>query len=99
MHIFLLESAQPHRSTNISSLAMQKETAQTFIDAYNAWDMDAIMGYRAPDCQHHVLPSSLGRPSKNNDEYRDYLKTIMPLFSNFTVAMSQAESTVKRLKL
>jgi hypothetical protein len=67
---------------------MQKETARTFIDAYNAWDIDAIMGYRAPGCQHRVLPSSLGRSAKTNDEYRDYLKTIMPLFSNFTVVIS-----------
>jgi hypothetical protein len=67
---------------------MQMETAETFINAYNAWDIDAIMGYRTPHCQHQVLPLSLGRSAKNNDEYRDYLKTIMPLFSNFTVDIS-----------
>jgi ketosteroid isomerase-like protein len=61
-------------------------TAQTVIDAYNAWDIDAILAYRTPDCQHQVLPSSMARAAQTNDEYRKYLSTIMPMFSNFTVA-------------
>lgn len=55
------------------------KTAQAVIDGYNAWDIDAILAYRSPNCQHQVLPSSMGRVSQNNDEYRIYLSTIMPL--------------------
>ncbi|KAL5375328.1 hypothetical protein PMIN02_012062 [Paraphaeosphaeria minitans] len=29
----------------------------------------------------------MGRAAKSNDEYRAYLSTIMPLYSNFTVAV------------
>ena len=61
-------------------------TAQTVIDAYNACDIDAILAYRTPDCQHQVLPSSMARAAQTNGEYRRYLSTIMPMFSNFTVA-------------
>ncbi|KAF2022621.1 hypothetical protein EK21DRAFT_82880 [Setomelanomma holmii] len=69
------------------SVEAQRTTAQTVIDAYNAWDIDQIMAYRTPDCQHQVLPSSMGRAAKSNDEYRAYLSTIMPLYSNFTVTV------------
>ncbi|KAL5396859.1 hypothetical protein PMIN03_012930 [Paraphaeosphaeria minitans] len=72
-----------------SQLSAQKDTAKAVIDAYNAWDIDRILAYRTPDCQHQVLPASMGRAAKSNDEYRAYLSTIMPLFSNFTVAVLQ----------
>jgi hypothetical protein len=68
------------------SLDAQKETAQTVIDAYNAWDIDAILAYRTPDCQHQVLPSSMACAAQTNGEYRRYLSMIMPMFLNFTVA-------------
>lgn len=79
--------SSPHaRVPNTFSLEAQMETAQTVIDAYNAWDIDAILAYRTPDCQHQVLPSSMARAAQTNGEYRRYLSTIMPMFSNFTVA-------------
>lgn len=52
--------------------------------------MDAIVDYRTPDCQHQVLPYSMNRAAKNNDEYRDYMAKIMPLFTNFTVPVPSA---------
>ncbi|PVH90232.1 hypothetical protein DM02DRAFT_578199 [Periconia macrospinosa] len=69
------------------NLGAQKETAKAVIDAYNAWNIDSIMAYRTPDCQHQVLPASMGRTAKSNDEYRAYLGTIMPLYSKFTVVV------------
>jgi ketosteroid isomerase-like protein len=76
-----------HVNTTIDhpSLAAQQMTAQTFVNAYNAWNIEAIMEYRTPDCQQQVLPFSMGKPAKNNTEYRSYFESIMPLFSNFTV--------------
>lgn len=32
----------------------------------------------------------MGRAAKSNDEYRAYLSTIMPLYSNFTASTLQA---------
>ena len=73
---------------NTHSLATQQDTARAVIDAYNAWDVDAIMAYRSPGCKHRVLPFSMDQAAKSNDEYRAYLNTIMPLYSNFTVSAS-----------
>ena len=70
-----------------SSLATQKKTAKRFIDAYNAWDADAVMEYRSPGCYQQALPSSMGKLAKNNLEYSKYFQSIMPLFSNFTVTV------------
>ncbi|KAF9730069.1 hypothetical protein PMIN01_12002, partial [Paraphaeosphaeria minitans] len=77
----------PNVSSNACSLDAQKSTAKAVIDAYTAWDIDRILSYRTPECQHQVLPSSMGRGPESNDEYRAYLSTIMPLYSEFTVAV------------
>jgi len=69
----------------MSTLATQKATAQTVLDAYNAWDMDKILAFRTPDCQQQVLPASMGRQSMSNSEYREYLSPILPSFRKFTV--------------
>lgn len=69
----------------MSTLATQKATTQTVLDAYNAWDMEKILAFRAPDCKQQVIPASMGRPSMSNDEYRERLKQILPCFRNFTV--------------
>jgi hypothetical protein len=69
----------------MSTLAAQKETTQAVLDAYNAWDIDKIIAFRAPDCQQQVLPASMGRPSMNNSEYRERFNHLMPWFRKFTV--------------
>jgi ketosteroid isomerase-like protein len=74
-------------TTASASLTAQKTTAQTFINAYNDWDIEAIMDYRTPDCHQQPLPHSMGKPPKNNAQYREYFEKIMPLFSNFTVTV------------
>lgn len=52
----------------------QKTTLAAPIAAYNAWDIDAILGLRAPDCQHPILLASLEQRVKTNDEYRRYFQ-------------------------
>jgi hypothetical protein len=69
----------------MSALATQKETIKSVLDAYNAWDVEKIIAFRAPDCQQQVLPASMGRPSMNNSEYRERFNQIMPWFRKFTV--------------
>ncbi|KAF3038247.1 hypothetical protein E8E11_001014 [Didymella keratinophila] len=71
------------------NLAAQQDTARAVIEAYNAWDIDDILAYRSPDCKHRVLPASMNRAAKSNDEYRAYLSMIMPLYSNFTVVVKE----------
>jgi hypothetical protein len=69
----------------MSTLAAQKATAKAVMDAFNSWDIEKIMAYRHPDCQLQILPKSLGRPVRNNDEYRERLVQIMPWFRDFKV--------------
>ncbi|KAL6714554.1 hypothetical protein ACLMJK_007979 [Lecanora helva] len=68
-----------------SSLATQKKTVAAFLDAYNKWDIDLIMALRAEQCMQYVLPRSLDQPSRNNEEYKAYFSTLMPLFKDFNV--------------
>jgi hypothetical protein len=82
----------------MSTLAAQKQTTQAVLDAYNAWDLEKILAFRAPNCQQQVLPASMGRPSMSNDEYRERLKQLLPLFRKFTVTHTWFEwETHKRL--
>jgi hypothetical protein len=86
--IFLLISKKHYRNTqysNMSTLAAQKATTKTVLDAYNAWDLEAILAFRTSDCQQQVLPASMGRPAMNNTQYRERLNQIMPWFRKFTV--------------
>ena len=75
----------------MSTLATQKTTTQTVLDAYNAWDMEKILAFRAPDCTQQVLPASMGRPSMSNDAYRQRLKQTLPWFKNFTVTHTKTQ--------
>jgi hypothetical protein len=69
----------------MSTLAAQKETTQAVLDAYNAWDLEKIIAFRAPDCTQQILPASMGRPSMGNAAYRERMKELLPLFRKFTV--------------
>jgi hypothetical protein len=84
--IFLLWSSD---LGTMSTLATQKATTQTVLDAYNAWDMEKILAFRAPDCKQQVLPASMGRPSMSNSEYRERLNQILPCFRSFTVTHTE----------
>jgi hypothetical protein len=72
----------------MSTLAAQKETTRAVLDAYNTWDLEKILAFRAPECIQQILPASMGRPSQNNTEYRERLTQIMPWFRKFTVILS-----------
>ncbi|KAL5117243.1 hypothetical protein ACEQ8H_004802 [Pleosporales sp. CAS-2024a] len=71
----------------MSTLAAQKETTKRVLDAYKAWDLEQIMAFRAPNCRQRVIPASMGRPWTSNDEYREGLTRIMPLFRNWTITV------------
>jgi hypothetical protein len=75
------------RLTKTYSLKAQKVVAKEVIDAYNAWDVDRIIAYRTSDCKQQVLPATLNRTAKSNDEYRAFFKSIEPLYKNFTVRL------------
>ena len=45
------------------------QTSQDFIAALSSLDVDKMLALRAPDCQHIILPTSLGRKGMSNEEY------------------------------
>ncbi|RYN88811.1 hypothetical protein AA0120_g6873 [Alternaria tenuissima] len=72
-----------------ANLEAQKVVAKEVIDAYNVWDIERILAYRTPDCKQQILPATLNRSPKSNDEYRAYFETIEPLCINFTATVFQ----------
>ena len=61
------------------------QTAMSLISGNNAWDIDAIIYPRAPNCTQQVLPARLGRPLMDNDSYRQFFTAIMPMFEDWTL--------------
>ncbi len=45
------------------------------------------MSFRAPNCIHYILPSSLNRPPLNNEQYAAYFGSIIPAFTGFHVTV------------
>ena len=45
------------------------QTSQDFIAALSSLDVDKMLALRAPDCEHVILPASLGRKGMSNEEY------------------------------
>lgn len=70
----------------MTTLSNQRATAAALIAGYNAWDIDQILAPRAPDCVQQVLPASLKREPRTNEEYRRFHEEkIGSLFKNFKV--------------
>jgi len=63
------------------------KTVQAFVNGYELWDIDAIMGPWAASCTYHTVPTSLNRPMFNNEEYRVYFSGIMPYLKDFRVTI------------
>ncbi|KAI6833465.1 hypothetical protein KC332_g12649 [Hortaea werneckii] len=71
-----------------TTLANMKHTAQAVCDGYERWGVDAVMAPRADDCIHHLGPKSLGRPLRNNEQYRAYFYTLQTLFQDFKIEVT-----------
>ena len=52
------------------------------------WLPDATLAQRAPDCEHTMLPASMGIPiKKTRDEFAEYFKPVTPLILEAKVAL------------
>lgn len=74
-------------------------TIHRIVDAYNSWDIDAIMAPRAPECIHEILPLSLKQPPLTNEQYRAHFATVIPQFQNFKVDVLDLVVDEKRNKV
>ena len=61
------------------------KTAHAVIAGYDTWTLDAILSYRANNCLHYILPTSLGIKPMNNAQYATYFEPNLPLFRDFKV--------------
>ena len=68
-----------------SSLENQKALTKRFIQAEEAWDYEANIQLRTDDCTQHLVPTTLGHPPRNNDEFREFYAQLKPLWTNFKV--------------
>ena len=58
-------------------LANMRATTESLVMAFDGpWSLEAALAPRAPECEHTVLPSSLGIPKRNNGEWTAYFKQI-----------------------
>ena len=57
--------------------ANMRATAEAFVMSFDGrWSTEAAMAHRAPECEHTMLPSSLGSPKRSNAEWAANFKQI-----------------------
>lgn len=57
--------------------ANMRATTEALVMAFDGpWSLEAALAPRAPECEHTILPSSLGTPKRNNAEWATYFKRI-----------------------
>ncbi|KAK3695709.1 hypothetical protein B0T22DRAFT_456034 [Podospora appendiculata] len=79
-------SAQAPSSPPIST---RRKTALAAIESYNSkWNLENMIAWRAPDCIHEILPTSLKVPAMDNKSYDAYFATNLTVFSNFRVTVN-----------
>lgn len=66
-----------------------RATTEAFVHAFDGqWTVEAAMAPRAPECEHTILPSSLGMPRRNNDEWAANFSRIAGLVREAKVHVS-----------
>lgn len=68
-----------------SLLENMKRTTHAQLYGYRQWDLNAILAPRAGNCTYHYLPQSMERPVMNNEQFREYFSTVIPLLQGFDV--------------
>lgn len=63
----------------------QIKTMHALFEGYDQYTVDGVMRARAPECTHGILPKSLGRETKTNEEYAEFFKGLAPIMKKFKV--------------
>lgn len=66
-----------------SVAAKQRATAERFINGYNEWTVEGLLGARSDDCVHAMLPVSLNRPPRTNADYKLFFGNLETHMSAF----------------
>nr|OQO26735.1 hypothetical protein B0A51_07714 [Rachicladosporium sp. CCFEE 5018] len=72
-----------------------RETSNDFLAAFATWKTDPIMALRAPECIHDMLPASLKRSSKNNEQFRAYFTGVERAMNDVTMEMHDYFASVE----
>jgi hypothetical protein len=60
--------------------ANMRATTEAFAHSFDgSWEPGATMQYRAPECMHTMLPTSLNIAPKNNDEWTAHFEKVAPM--------------------
>lgn len=72
----------------------QEATARQLFDGYNEYKADAVLKPRAPECIHSWWPTSMKRPSKTNDEFREFFVPMEKTMKNYKVGSPPASGSI-----
>jgi len=63
----------------------QKRTAEDLLQGYRDWTIEGLLRARSDDCVHLMLPESLNRPPRTNEDYKEFFKPLSHMMSEFKV--------------
>lgn len=63
----------------------QVKTMYSLFEGYNEYTVEGVMRARADGCTHAILPTSLNRPTKTNDEYAEWFANLRGHMRSFKV--------------
>lgn len=66
----------------------QIRAMHALFEGYDEYTVEGVMRARAPECTHGILPKSLGRETKTNQEYSEFFKGLAPIMKKFKVNLS-----------
>lgn len=67
----------------------QIETAKAFIEGYNEFTVEGLLRARSDDCIHAMLPVSLARPPRTNNDYKMFFGNLQETLKDFRVQLNE----------
>ena len=90
LDIYLFHSPHFNSIPPVMSLAeKQVETSKAFIEGYNEFTIEGLLRARSDDCIHAILPVSLGRPPRTNNDYKMFFGNLKDVLKDFKVHVRQ----------
>ena len=82
-----------------TTITHQRQTANDYIAAFNAMDIDALASFRAPSALRFILPSTLGYPPQNNTQYIGSLRKLLSIFRSFSLTCHDVVENVPERRI
>jgi hypothetical protein len=87
------------KTTHKMSSSPRLAAATAFLDAFSTLNVDSVMSLKAPNCTHHIVPSSLGAPKFDNVAYTAFLQHVVRVMKTcaFTVKEMMEDAGPKKV--